>query len=142
VIAGPLGDVVTTYESLRADLADDNATRAPALAKKIRASSLAASQTATTTKAQLDDVTKAATALKDIAATDVPAVRLAFGELSRAMIALFVADPTLQKGRHVFMCPMAKGFQKWVQPSDKLQNPYMGKKMLECGADSTWSVAP
>jgi hypothetical protein len=32
---------------------------------------------------------------------------------------------------HVMTCPMAKA--NWVQSGDKVMNPYMGKKMQQCG---------
>jgi hypothetical protein len=33
---------------------------------------------------------------------------------------------------------MAEGYQKWVQVSSEMANPYMGKKMLKCGSEATW----
>ncbi len=75
------------------------------------------------------------------AATDIEAARLAYGELNRFLIALAAADPRLQEGWHVFRCPMAKGFKKWLQKSPTLENPYMGQKMSTCGGSSTWGVA-
>jgi len=42
---------------------------------------------------------------------------------------------TLAKGSdkyHVMTCPMAKA--TWVQTGEKLMNPYMGKKMQQCGS--------
>jgi threonine/homoserine/homoserine lactone efflux protein len=38
---------------------------------------------------------------------------------------------------HVFECPMAKGYKRWVQPTDELENPYMGQEMLTCGSEVT-----
>jgi hypothetical protein len=29
---------------------------------------------------------------------------------------------------------MAKGYKKWVQTSEKVSNPYMGKTMGQCGS--------
>ena len=74
-------------------------------------------------------------------APDLDAARLAFGELNRFLIALAAADPRLQDGWHVFSCPMAKGFKKWIQKSATLENPYMGRAMPTCGGSGTWGVA-
>lgn len=82
------------------------------------------------------------TARKLGAASDVEEARKHFGELSQLLVALGGADPRLQKGWTVFKCPMAKGFQKWIQKGSKLQNPYMGQKMISCGSRSDWTVAP
>jgi len=65
-----------------------------------------------------------------------------FAELAQYLIALAAADPRLQEGWHVFRCPMAKGFDKWFQRSPKMENPYMGQRMLVCGSPTSWTVAP
>ncbi len=73
--------------------------------------------------------------------SDLVKARAAFGELSRAVVAVVAADPSLQPGRFLFQCPMAKGYQRWVQLEEKMANPYMGKRMLECGeVVSVWKV--
>lgn len=71
-------------------------------------------------------------------AADAAQARPHFSELSRILVGLSVADPRLQEDLHVFSCPMADGFNKWVQPSKKLENPYMGQEMLTCGSSSTF----
>ena len=38
-----------------------------------------------------------------------------------------------EKGFHVMTCPMVKDGE-WLQSSEKVANPYMGKKMPACGA--------
>lgn len=75
-------------------------------------------------------------------ATDLVAARGAFGELNRFLIALAAADPRLHAGWHVFHCPMAAGFKKWIQRTQQRANPYMGQAMPTCGSASTWGVAP
>ena len=74
-------------------------------------------------------------------ANDLDTARLAFGEISRFLIALAAADPRLQQGWHVFRCPMAAGFKKWFQRTDTKANPYMGASMPTCGSASTWGMA-
>lgn len=60
--------------------------------------------------------------------------RVAFGEVSRAYITHLAATPDLAKGLIAFRCPMAETYQLWVQTGEPMRNPYMGKRMLECGA--------
>ena len=71
---------------------------------------------------------------------DPAALRLYFGAVSKAVVTLLVNTPNLQKGRHIFYCPMAKGYTKWVQNNTEIENPYMGQKMLKCGGKSKWSI--
>lgn len=129
----PLDDVLDSYEQLRARLAGDDFPDAKTAAEKVVASSGAASQPGSATEAQVKAIQEAAQKIQG--AADMPAARLAFGELSKSTIALLVAKPELQTGRFLFMCPMAKGYQKWVQTDQKLRNPYWGKEMLECGEE-------
>ncbi|MBZ0234242.1 MAG: efflux RND transporter periplasmic adaptor subunit, partial [Deltaproteobacteria bacterium] len=89
--------------------------------------------------AVLSDASSAAEALA--ATHDLNAARAAFAEPNRQLIALAAADPRLQEGWHVFRCPMADGFEKWVQRAPSLENPYMGQAMLACGNASTWGAA-
>lgn len=70
---------------------------------------------------------------------EIEALRLAYGDLSKQLVAIASAVPALRDGRHVFMCPMAKGYQKWLQAEPSLRNPYFGAKMLTCGEESDWS---
>jgi Cu(I)/Ag(I) efflux system membrane fusion protein len=65
--------------------------------------------------------------------------RRTFGDLSRAVVSLLSEHSTLARGRYVFQCPMAQGYQKWVQTGERLENPYMGGRMLRCGSSSEWS---
>jgi hypothetical protein len=30
--------------------------------------------------------------------------------------------------------------KKWVQPEEAIENPYMGKAMLQCGGGSDWKT--
>lgn len=75
------------------------------------------------------------------ASSELTGARRTFGELSRHVIALAAADPRLQEGWHVFRCPMADGFRKWLQRSPDLENPYMGRAMLTCGGTTSWGTA-
>lgn len=71
---------------------------------------------------------------------ELDTTRRVFGSLSKYLVALAEADTRLQEGRFVFECPMADGFEKWIQASPELENPYMGQQMLTCGSRSDFRV--
>ena len=54
--------------------------------------------------------------------------RAAFGVISAELTKVVQGQP----GFYVMNCPMVKNVT-WVQTVPKISNPYMGKKMLECG---------
>lgn len=137
-----LGRAFSASERLRAELAAD---RVDALAGPAReaAQAIRAAEAAMPSAGSeiANCITNGVAAAERLAtAGDLEKARLAFGELDRYLIALAAADPRLQAGWHVFSCPMAKGFKKWVQKSPTLENPYMGQAMLSCGSASTWGV--
>lgn len=72
-------------------------------------------------------------------ATELAGARADFGDLSQPLLALAAHDPRLQKGWFVFRCPMEQGYQKWAQRSPRLENPYMGQKMLDCGSPDAFT---
>ena len=131
------------YESLRSLLANDRGkgVRASAQAAQSIAGKLGKSATGAAAT-RLSAVAAAAKKLAAIVESDLPALRLGFGDLSRALIDLVQADlaqadPTLAGTLHLFECPMAKGFKRWLQPQAVLENPYMGQAMLSCGSEIT-----
>jgi hypothetical protein len=65
-------------------------------------------------------------------AADLKAARDAFGQVSDALVT-YAKDTgaTYPAGLKVAYCPMAA--KPWLQKGDKVQNPYYGKEMLECG---------
>jgi hypothetical protein len=72
----------------------------------------------------------AATKLQD--ARDLKAARKAFAELSDALFAYTKATgATMPAGVKAAYCPMVN--KSWLQKGDKIQNPYYGSEMLECG---------
>jgi Cu(I)/Ag(I) efflux system membrane fusion protein len=140
---------LTRYEALRAALADDNAVVGTADLEALRTAVAALVAEKAAGAADLDKgvagLTAAMTAAtKDAAGAlvvDTKAVRLAFGELSRGVVAVVAADNALQTGRFLFECPMARGYQRWVQTAPAMMNPYMGKRMLDCGsAVAAWRI--
>ena len=71
-------------------------------------------------------------------ATDLPRLRREFGDVSRHVVALLTAEASLARGLHVFECPMAEGYGRWVQPSADISNPYMGTRMPACGTETSF----
>lgn len=132
------------YESLRAALAADQqeplADTSTEVVAKLRA---AVGQVGAEAQAVALALERAATAAEGVgAASDLEAARKRFGELSEQLVAIAAADPRLQEGWHIFRCPMTGGgFEKWFQRGERLENPYMGKRMLMCGSRADWSVS-
>lgn len=126
---GELGPVVDAYDGVRAALANDDLAAATSAAKALESAAKAAS---------LNALASSAEALGKVGTDDADALRLAFGHVSEALIAKLADDDALRGSLHVFECPMAKGFGKWVQRDKELKNPYMGKAMLTCGSESEW----
>ena len=109
--------LVAAYEALRDRLANDDLPGTQAAATALAKVGLAA---------QAEAVAKA---------PEIEAARVAFGDLSKAYLEQLTKEPDLQKGGlYAFRCPMATGYQKWVQTDETMKNPYMGKAMLECGS--------
>ena len=131
------------YERVRARLASDEldgvSAHAGEVAEAIRA---AAAALASGPSEVADCLGQGAAAAEKLAgATTLEAARAEFGELSRFLVALAASDPRLREGWHIFECPMAKGFGRWLQRSPDLENPYMGKAMPACGSSSVWKAA-
>lgn len=130
--------MLDAYERVRAALAADDAAALPEASRALEAAvSTAHADAPPAAEPHIAAIHGGAKQL--VAATDLDAARAAFGEVSRHVIALLAEDKSLAQGKHVFECPMVKGYKKWVQPDDNLQNPYMGKKMLACGGASSWN---
>jgi len=131
-------------ERVRAELAADrvDGTAAPAreTAQALRAVQRALAKPPSELATGLEQAIAAAEQVAG--ASDLDSARRAFGELNRFLVALAAADPRLQDGWHVFRCPMAEGFRKWLQHSPKLENPYMGQAMISCGSSTSWGAAP
>lgn len=103
------------YDVLRAELVEDDAAGATQAA---RALAVTAPVLATS-----------ATAVAD--APDLPAKRVAFGELSRALVLGLGSAPATKVW--AYRCPMVTGYAYWLQTAPGLANPYMGQSMPACG---------
>ena len=83
-------------------------------------------------------ISEMAKELKKAKQDDLETARQDFGYLSRVVIELLQQEPSLQKDLYIFECPMAQDYKKWIQKENTINNPYMGSKMLECGAPSSF----
>lgn len=134
--------LLASYENVRARLANDDVTGLGDDLQKLETAATQAASAATSAaaaQAALRSIAGAAKTLRDVNKSNADEVRRTFGELSRHLVALLVLAPRLQSGRFVFQCPMAQGYQKWVQTKSQVNNPYMGTRMLTCGSASDWS---
>lgn len=106
------------------------------VATKMPEAKTAAQQLASSLKAFSGCENTAVTAQKIENAKDIAAQRTAFTALSSDVIALF-KHAELAKGTiFVQHCPMAnKGDGgDWLSSEKKIQNPYYGSEMMECGS--------
>lgn len=134
---GATGDVLVAYEQLRTLLAADSVEGIGPIGTRL----LTAAQIVAEKKGAGGAEVVAAVGPLSVVGVDLVKARQAFGEISRGVVALIAADKTLQAGRFLFSCPMARGYQRWVQTAPKMANPYMGSRMLECGeAVAVWAV--
>ncbi len=113
--------LVLAYDALREALAVDDLELAKAKAKDLAALAGAPAQVV-------------AVASNFDKLPNIETARIAFGEVSRAYITHLAATPEVAKGLIAFRCPMAEAYQLWVQTGEPMRNPYMGKRMLECGS--------
>ena len=133
-VEGAIGEVLAAYAAIHGELVVDKTDGVAAAADKLAESAAKAGESAAeAVKAHYAELTKAAGELAK--ATDVKAARLAYGEVSKHVVMIMEMSPDLSSVHHVFECPMAEGYKKWVQASDKLANPYMGSSMPDCGAE-------
>lgn len=133
--AASMRTILVAYERVRVRLAADDMSGVADAALEIQE---------TSKKGSSESKTADFTALSNNAAmlarsSSIESARSAFGELSRQLITMLANDKALARGLHVFECPMVSGYKKWVQPTEALENPYMGKRMLACGGESTWN---
>ncbi len=111
----------------------------------VRVQSALAADKVDTVNADAAEIGKAAAALGDPAkpivaaakqleeASDLKAARQAFGKLSDSVVAYAKASgATMPEGVRTAYCPMIN--KAWLQKGEKIQNPYYGSEMLECGS--------
>ncbi len=128
---------LAAYETMRASLVADTAD-VSAAATQIAQAAEAASASAPNLRAHLTGMATEARELAAAPASDIARVRREFGDVSRHVVALLGAEPSLAEGKHVFECPMAEDYGQWVQNDADIQNPYMGSRMPACGAETSF----
>ena len=132
-----LDAIARHYETARAALANDQGAPVPAAARQI--AELAGSAEATGASARdLRGLRDSARRLASASPSDLAALRRAFAEVSRHFVAIVKRTPALARRLHLFHCPMAEGYGEWVQPTEEIQNPYMGQRMAMCGTARSW----
>jgi hypothetical protein len=120
----PVKSVYDHYLKIQAQLAQDSLKgvdeHADAIAKAVQGDTM--KMLPSSVADQADKLAKA---------KDLPAAREAFKPLSNSLIK-YLADHKTPKGQYYKVyCPMADA--NWLQAEKKIQNPYLGKAMLDCG---------
>ena len=143
-VLGSLKKALGIYEEVRVELVADRLERVPARALRL-AGALRQTLThegrnelAANVPAVIEEAAHNAESLGE--AEDLAAARVTFGEVSRGFMRLAGHDSRLAEGWHVFACPMVASFAKWIQPTEALENPYMGPAMPKCGFATDWSL--
>ncbi len=130
---GALDDYDKIRKSLASDRLEPVAAQATDLATKLRSIEPANASVAE----RLEHAAGAADHLR--IATDLDAARKAFSGLGEAFLPLLSVDSRLTSGWKLIECPMVTDrFNKWVQQSADIENPFMGQAMLTCGNDADW----
>jgi hypothetical protein len=125
----PLMQALAAYENARSRLALDDLPGAKSEVRKL-------------TAANQPLVQLVATARTFDAAPELASARSAFGVLSQHVIRLLIERPALRAGRSLYFCPMVHTYNKWVQSSGPIDNPYIGKHMTHCGVElAAWDAA-
>lgn len=133
-----IASVFRSYESVRANLASDEAPQRSQYDGLAGAARRAAQEQTGEDQQALIGLSEAAEAASASPAPDLVEARRQFGEISATLISFLSDNPSLARGRFVFECPMTKGYSKWVQDAETASNPYMGTEMASCGAASDW----
>lgn len=131
-----LPSVLAGYDQLRGLLAADAIKQAGQVAAQLaEGANRLPDDVPESQRGALREVAAAAQRLADMPKEDPEKVRVAFGEVSRPLVELMVSQPALRAGWHLFECPMAEGYPRWLQMSEQIDNPYMGQRMPRCGAE-------
>jgi hypothetical protein len=130
--------LLAAYERVRSQLANDEVVSAVDFASLAEAARTASGAYSGESKGHVDQIASSSDSAASKSGKGIAEARDAFGEVSKHLIALISAEPELASGHHVFECPMAKGYPKWVQQSEAVSNPYLGQEMATCGVASEW----
>ena len=133
---GKIVTLLAEYEHIRAKLVADDGDVAPRARRLARAARAAHDAAPAALRPHLGGIATQAEQLAAAPASDMGRLRREFGDVSRHLVALLRAEPSLAEGLFVFECPMADGYGKWVQRRAEISNPYMGRRMPACGRRS------
>jgi protein SCO1/2 len=123
----PPAPLVDSYLRIQESLSADRLTGVKAAARRIASEAAQAGASAASLRSPARSLAQA---------TDVRSARAAFGRLSEALIAYVkTSNTTIGDGVHVAYCPMLRKY--WLQKGTRIQNPYYGKAMRECGRITT-----
>lgn len=126
------GSLVTPYLALADRLAADR----PEGLRDVAA----ALEQATASRLTAPGVEEVKAAAAKISNGDIESARVAFRELSHALLRYLDHDTAAREGLTLVYCPMAfdntGGY--WVQRGTQIRNPYEGSRMLDCGAVLEW----
>ncbi len=135
-----LRTVLAEYERVRDALANDRGGPVQRAATRMAtAAGRAATNASGDLQSKLRLLVSKSRALASTDASDMRALRRAFGRVSEPLVAIVRGSARLRRGLHLFHCPMAEGYGEWIQPTEEIANPYMGARMLQCGAGRDWS---
>ena len=131
--------VLSEYETIRKSLAQDSLEGLEDACDRIVAEAKKAEHAAPDQlKPKLTELSAQAARLRQASKEDMEGARQLFGDLSRPVVDVLRSEPQLSKNIYLFECPMAQDYPFWVQPKKGIENPYMGTKMLACGAPVNW----
>jgi hypothetical protein len=131
-----IDEALSAYEKISKALTEDDADVTAEALELAGAAKAAATTAPASLRGPLEELSAAAQRLGTLETDDLSEARGAFGEVSRAIVSLLSAAPSLQEGLHVYECPMAEGYKKWVQHEEGVSNPYMGREMPKCGTEA------
>jgi hypothetical protein len=128
---------LASYERVRSALARDAVGAIAANAEALERDARAVATADRARSAVWTSLADAAKALHGMPKQDADAVRRSFGDVSKHLLSALAEDEEAARGLHVFECTMAQAYDKWVQPAERISNPYMGTRMPECGSRSS-----
>lgn len=133
---------LSQYDAARSLLVQDRLEGLPGAAERIAQSLTAARAASAAPPPQVTLLGRGVEEARALgAATTLENARARFAELSRTLLEAAASTSALQAEVHAFQCPMAEGFDKWLQLSPKLENPYMGQRMVACGTKAELASA-
>lgn len=141
-VAERMEEVLDAYYKLSATLADDKIAEVDQRLSQLKktAMQLQATAAGNGTAALKKDAKKFQKLMADVTATKVKTpkdARTRFGRISHDLTKLLAENggkTLFGKSLHQFECGMAKvGYERWLWRTPNIHNPYMGKRMLNCG---------